>query len=273
MIQGICGQTFIASSVPVGPLLSWESRLRERLASIGSTESPLIWEERATPAGRSISRLRPWTPPTSASGSIGSRWPTAQATDGNKGSLGPRPHDTGIALPQMISATCGRWPTPTVADVEGGRKHRSGARRGELLLNGLMAPPASASPRVTPSARDWKDSAGMATERPDGRSRIDQLPRQMAAAWSTPRASDGEKGGPNMSFGAGGTPLPTQLHRNAPTGASGPAPNGSPATTGKRGAPNPAFTFWLMGCSDELTHGVLRATASFSRSRRRSSGR
>jgi hypothetical protein len=28
--------------------------------------------------------------------------------------------------------------------------------------------------------------------------------------WSTPRASDGEKGGPNMSFSAGGVPLPTQ---------------------------------------------------------------
>lgn len=28
--------------------------------------------------------------------------------------------------------------------------------------------------------------------------------------WSTPRASDGEKGGPNQSFGAGGQPLPSQ---------------------------------------------------------------
>jgi hypothetical protein len=28
--------------------------------------------------------------------------------------------------------------------------------------------------------------------------------------WSTPRSTDGEKGGPNMAFGAGGTPLPTQ---------------------------------------------------------------
>ncbi len=61
-----------------------------------------------------------------------------------------------------------RWPTPAVADTEGGRKGRSGSRSGELLLNGL------------------------------------------AATWSTPRASDGEKGGPNMSFGAGGTPLPSQ---------------------------------------------------------------
>jgi len=28
--------------------------------------------------------------------------------------------------------------------------------------------------------------------------------------WGTPRSSDGEKGGPNMSFGAGGHPLPSQ---------------------------------------------------------------
>ncbi len=28
--------------------------------------------------------------------------------------------------------------------------------------------------------------------------------------WGTPRASDGEKGGPNQAFGAGGTPLPAQ---------------------------------------------------------------
>lgn len=31
-----------------------------------------------------------------------------------------------------------------------------------------------------------------------------------AENWSTVRGSDGEKGGPNMSFGSGGTPLPAQ---------------------------------------------------------------
>lgn len=179
----------------------WEERLRQRLDAIGSTESPLIWDKTVTPSGRVISRLRPWTPPTSASASTGSR-----------------------------------WPTPTVADVEGGRKTRSGARSRELLLNGLMAP-ASASPWVTPSARDWKDSTGMATERPDGRSRIDQLPRQMAAAT---------------------TPF-------------GPEPGGSPVTTGKRGAPNPLFAFWLMGFPDVWTSGALAAMRSFRRSRRKSS--
>jgi hypothetical protein len=44
---------------------------------------------------------------------------------------------------------------------------------------------------------------------PMSESDYSSLPKQ----WSTPRASDGEKGGPNMSFGAGGTPLPTQAVR------------------------------------------------------------
>lgn len=34
-----------------------------------------------------------------------------------------------------------------------------------------------------------------------------------AATWATPRASDGEKGGPNQSFGAGGVPLVAQASR------------------------------------------------------------
>ncbi len=33
---------------------------------------------------------------------------------------------------------------------------------------------------------------------------------RVAMNWSTPRSTDGEKGGPNMSFGAGGIPLPAQ---------------------------------------------------------------
>ena len=48
---------------------------------------------------------------------------------------------------------------------------------------------------VTPSARDWKDTPGMATERPDGRSRLDQLPRQAAlAGWPTPDAHSASGG-------------------------------------------------------------------------------
>src|SRR5688500_2056325 len=62
MIQGICGRTYIGSSVPPAKqdspfLLLWESRLRERLATVGSTESALIWREKTSPQGQLISRL------------------------------------------------------------------------------------------------------------------------------------------------------------------------------------------------------------------------
>lgn len=272
MIQGICGRTFIASSVPVGPLSSWESKLRERLATIGSTESALIWKAKATKGGQSISRLAPSMRHTNGIDCTGSLWTTV-------------------------------------------------------------------------SARDWKDSAGMAVEAKDGRIRLDQLPRQMVSYSATPRASDGEKGGPNMSFGAGGTPLPAQMYSYNPTPtvadvkggrkarsgsrsnepllngllmsysptpqardgmpphsleyikakkaqghgmanlndhmvhhfameAGGQTPNGSLApSTKKRGAPNPAFPFWLMGFPDEWTSGALAAMRSYQSLRRKSSPR
>ena len=257
MIQGICGRTFFGSSVPDGPLSSWENRLRQRLARIGSTESALIWRTKTTPCGRSISRLAPSMRHTNGNDCTGSRWTTV-------------------------------------------------------------------------SARDWKDSTGMAVTTEDGRSRLDQLPRQMISYSPTPRASDGEKGGPNMSFGAGGVPLPAVMHsynptptvadvqggRKARSGArggepllnglmvayaptptslsfkdshqpgnsrslnlmrahfamdhGGPAPNGSSAlSTEKRGAPNPEFPFWLMGFPDEWVFGALAAMRSYRSSRRK----
>jgi len=70
-IIGTCGHTYVASYNESGPLLSWENRLRERLGMVGSTESPLIWRECATPAGQSISRLAPSTRHTNETGSIG----------------------------------------------------------------------------------------------------------------------------------------------------------------------------------------------------------
>jgi len=92
---------------------------------------------------------------------------------------------------------------------------------------------------------------------------------QALATWSTPRASDGEKGGPNQSFGAGGQPLPAQMAQ----ASTGMIPNGSLATTEKRGVPNPAFACWLMGWPDALTSGALRGILSLSRSRPSSSAR
>lgn len=127
MIQGICGRTFIASSVPDGPLSSWENKLRERLGGIGSTEFALIWKATHTPRGLSISRLAPSTRHTNGTACTGSLWPTPKASSA-------------------------------------GESSRSGDRKDEPLMGGLMR----------------------------------------LAQWSTPRASDGEKGAPRQNFSAGG---------------------------------------------------------------------
>lgn len=225
MIQGICGRTFIASSVPAGPLSSWESRLRKRLAMVGSTESALIWREKATPAGASISRLAPSMRHTNETGCIESLWTTPLASDVRKQSENPETTVRRHGKNQMIGLNahmaliaysaskggpnmsfgaggtplpaqmCSYNPTPTVADVQGGRKARSGARSKEPLLNGLC----------------------FAMDR------------------------------------------------------GGQTPNGSSArSTAKRGAPNPAFPFWLMGFPDEWTSGALAAMQLFRSSRQKS---
>ncbi len=263
MIQGICGRTFIESSVPDGPLSSWENRLRLRLGRIGSTESALIWRTKTTPCGRSISRLAPSTLHTNGNESTGSLWITASARDGkDSAGMAQVAKDGRVRIDQLPRQMISYSPTPTVADVQGGRKARSGDRSNEPLLNGLLA-----------------------------------------AYSATPRASDGEKGGPNMSFGAGGTPLPAQMHAMgyAPTPTSlsfkdshqpgnsrslnlmrqhfamdrgGPTTNGlSVPSTAKRGAPNPEFPFWLMGFPVEWICGALAAMPSFLNSRRKSSRR
>lgn len=59
----------------------------------------------------------------------------------------------------------------------------------------------------TATANDFKGS-GPTLVRKDGKMRSDRLDYAAARNWSTPRASDAEKGGPGMSFGGGGTPLP-----------------------------------------------------------------
>lgn len=243
MIQGICGRTFIGSSVPAGPLSSWESRLRDRLATVGSTESALIWREKITPAGLSISRLAPSMRHTNGTDFTGSQWSTPRASDGEKGA--PRQMFSGGGMPlpaQMYSYN----PTPTVADVTGGRKHRSGARNQEPLLNGLLSSyPMATWPTVT------SEVSGDTIETHELRQ-------------SRVKARHGRRMG---------TPLNVHM-QHAATVHGGPMPHGSSApSTEKRGVPNPAFPFWLMGFPDEWICGALAAMRSRQSSRRKSSRR
>lgn len=235
MIQGICGRTYIESSVPSGPLELWENRLRQRLARIGSTECALIWRQKTTPQGRSISRLAPSTRHTNGSGSGGSLWPTPKSSPAGPDFAKVERSDTGLSLQTVMAATV-YWSTPRASDGDKGAPRQQFGGGGQPLPAQMYA---NTSLWVTPSARDWKDSAGMSlAPRKDGASRIDLLPRQMIA-----------------------------------TEAGGATENGSSATTKKRGAPNPAFPCWLMGWPDELLSGALRAIQSFRSSRPKSSRR
>jgi hypothetical protein len=59
---------------------------------------------------------------------------------------------------------------------------------------------------LTPSANEY--AAG--TVEGKMQRMLSHQAKETSDQWSTPRASDGEKGGPNQSFGAGGMPLPAQ---------------------------------------------------------------
>jgi len=126
MTIGICGHTSSGSSVPEGPLSSWESRLRQRLAAIGSTECSLTWRELDTPAGRSLSQLVPSMPRTE--GIASGLWPTPTTRD-HKDSLGMSfaPRKDGASrldlLPRQVfwlQQNHRLWPTPTAADSRRG---------------------------------------------------------------------------------------------------------------------------------------------------------
>ncbi len=110
-MPGTYGPTFIESFAEAGPLSSWENRLRARLGAIGSTEYDLIWRERRTSAGRSISRLAASTRQRSAAGCIG--WPAPTVSDHKAGPDRNAREQTknGIRV-RTIAAEISGWPAP-----------------------------------------------------------------------------------------------------------------------------------------------------------------
>ncbi len=108
-IDAIFGRTWPAWRQNADPLASWASKLQARLAMYGSIELPMIWKERATPAGRPIFQLSPLARHTGARGYGGSHCRTS-------------------------NAAASVWPTPQACEATS----RSGKRKAELLLQGIL---------------------------------------------------------------------------------------------------------------------------------------
>ena len=218
--SGTCGPHGNTSSASAALQLSLESRLRQKLSSLGSTLYTQTWKPWVTPLGVSRLRLR-------------------------------------------VSVR----------------------RTSETERTGLQLP---VSPRVTPAARDWKDSAADIAPRADGKERFDQLPRQAnLAGWPTPTAncvtgagSAGRDGGLNIQSAAvlAGWPTPScsndrearpvlmirldgsknqqrlqdfsAIAGPARLTASGELLTGSTAGMESGGQLNPELPRWLMACPE-----------------------
>jgi hypothetical protein len=123
------------------------------------------------------------------------------------------------------------WPTALAQDGAKSTRRRQGGPDLKTFARAALWP--------TPATDSFRSRGG---ERKDEMG-LDQLARR-SAIWSTPRATDGAKGGSNLAFGAGVQSLPAQAAQNA---IRGDMPSGSNAPTESSGALNPAWVCWLMG--------------------------
>ena len=198
-------------------------------------------------------------------------WPAAQSHDGSaRGNTLADHHHYPHDLPNAVNFAL--WPSATTPS--GGQrnpkgtsitgKRPDGAKATVTLQNVVLAcwPAATSNAKPTPDYNEAGNSAGQVAQREillglwPANQAIDHksgavspatlhsnsrpVNEAVLALWSALRSTDGAKGGPNRSFGAGGSPLPSQVARTAKSNLSS-APTASGA-----GSLHPEFAGWAM---------------------------
>lgn len=184
LTSGTYGPTSSTSSASADLSMSLANRLQQVTQTHGSTLYRQTWKEWTTPSGLCRLRQRASVRRTSESGPTG--WPTPVAN------TNPQP-ETKRGLQHVAGAArLTGWQTPVANDANGSTHCYSGkSPDGTPNAENLLKLPGTVllAGWVTPTSRDWKDSAGMTAQR-DGKDRVDQLPRQaFMTGWPTPQVN------------------------------------------------------------------------------------
>lgn len=201
--SAICGDRLAVSSPSPAPGSSGSKTsagCSPKAARSGYEETFSAWAARlraASSARRKSALAR------SASASSSSAWPTPRASEAGPDFAMADRSTTGMALPALAAT----WPTPVVGDGNGAKGYLSHGSV-KLSLHGLAVTGGMPTTGLWPSpmARDTKG-----VDRTELRSKNTRPLNEAVAHWNTPRASDGEKGGPGQRFtDGGGMPLVAQ---------------------------------------------------------------
>ncbi len=228
-------------SPPAVPMSLWENRLRQRLASHGSTECTLTWKESTTPAGRLLSRLVPSTRRIDATDC--GLWPTMRSGDGACAALHYPPRDARGRIEDCVAGAL--WPTAKTSDDRIGMADRY---KGPLSANGRRSNlnDAAAMQALWPTARACADKSIRTLEgarREVERANSPDLEALVMASWATPTTRDHKSCLASAeTHDRNSRPLSEQVG-----GSLGMIPNSESERTESPGALNPEFVCWLMG--------------------------
>ena len=221
-----------------------------------------------------------WTPPH-FSGWIGSSpgfpashglWPESSSGTKTSGTLGM---SSSVSFARWSPSGCWSKTSPGLFDSDcpaySETWPKAGSmRNGSVSKRPTLGPLTSASGSLclpTPTASTYGSNAGGQNPGPKRHS-LESMAR--SGMWPTPKASDGDKGGPGNSGRAGGENLRTAV-QSFPTPRSNGGGNAGGSNSRKAaikagtyisGQLNPTWVEWLMGCPSGLTALERWVTAS-----------